>query len=109
MLTLAILAVAPILPLRAGPVRSGQPLPPAPLRTDVLETTSWIDGKASALARVGRYVYAGVGTDLVILDWADPAHPVRLGGVSLAGRAADIQVANAIAYLAVETQGLVTV
>jgi hypothetical protein len=103
-LSLVILLSAPILPLHAE-----QSVPTTPPRADALEITSRLDGKVSALARAGQYVYAGIGTSLVVLNWFDGAHPVRLGSVSLTGRVADVQLVGTVAYLAVETQGLVTV
>jgi hypothetical protein len=101
---LALRVAAPILPTGAD-----QPTASAPPHTDALEIASRIDGKVSALARVGQYVYAGVGTYLVVLNWTDPAHPVRAGSVHLDGRALDIHVVGAVAYLAVDTQGLVII
>ena len=65
-----------------------------------------IGGATYAVAVAGHYAYVGVGPRLVILDVADPSHPILVGQTApLPGVVEGVAVVGNIAYIAAGTAG----
>lgn len=103
----AWLALVPILsPGAAQPSRTAQgesSSVPASLSATgavVVEPVGQIGGLIKAVTIHGSYAYVGAGTDLMILNIADPAHPAPVGYADLPDTVTDVVVVGSYAYVA---------
>lgn len=70
---------------------------------EALSLVNQIGGSVFATAKLGDYVYVGMGPRLLIVDVQDPAQPVVLGQTEvLSGVVSRIQIAGNYAYLGVD-------
>jgi hypothetical protein len=72
----------------------------------VVNTTSAIGGRCSALAATGAHLLAGLGATLEIWDRAAPEQPTRLSALRLPGLIEQIAVRGARAFLACGSAGV---
>lgn len=91
---LTLFAVLPLLICCAG-----EPAVPGGDLAEPIKLVGHIGGVANAVAAQGRYLYAGFGAELAVLDISDPVQPERLGYVVLQGIVEDIAVAGDYAYV----------
>ena len=74
-----------------------------------LELAGTIPAAAGVAALGGDYAYLGDGPTLRVYDISDPAAPAAGGSVTLPANIYDIDVAGAVAYVAMDFDGLATV
>jgi hypothetical protein len=91
-----LLVVTPVLTCSCCPGVVPEPAP-----VEDIELVGHIGGVANAVAVQGDYAYAGIGSELAILDISDPLAIQQVGAVVLPGIVDDVDVWGAYAYVAI--------
>lgn len=78
----------------------------SPQFSQSLELIGHFGGTVQSIFTTDSYAYAGIGTELAVLDISTPSHPQRVGYHILPDKAVDIYVDGNYAYAAVGDWGL---
>jgi hypothetical protein len=83
----------------AGPPPTPASVLPLDPHAENVDVIGHIGGTVSAVVAQGHYVYAGIGSELAVLDISIPEQPERVGYVVLPGLVKNIVVSGDYAYV----------
>jgi hypothetical protein len=86
------------------------PEPAIPAGPVTFEVVAQYGGRLESIAAGTRYIYAGVGARLIVLDPSNPTGPVEIGATGpLPGTPLDVVVRGSVAYLAAGEGGVAVI